>query len=84
MTRKPFAWCGGIAIAALCQFTPLQASYNESLTQSVTTAGSTTSQIQGQIDPTNSAAQRFLGIPYAAEVFIGIEFQALASTGFEC
>jgi len=42
------------------------ASYNQSLTQTVTTANNTKSTIQGQIDPTNSGAQRFLGIPFAA------------------
>ena len=42
------------------------ATYNQSLTQTVTTANSTKSTILGQVDPTNSGAQRFLGIPFAA------------------
>jgi para-nitrobenzyl esterase len=45
---------------------PANAAYNPSLTKQVATANSTRSSIQGEIDPTNAGAQRFLGIPFAA------------------
>ena len=63
--RKIFAFAATSSLFAFAASTA-QASYNQSLTQSVTTANSTTSLIQGQIDPNNSGAQRFLGIPFAA------------------
>jgi para-nitrobenzyl esterase len=45
---------------------PANAAYDQSLTQHVTTANGSQSTIRGEIDPANSRAQRFLGIPFAA------------------
>jgi len=75
---------GVFALAAVATlFTLLtsnaQASYNQSLTQSVTTANNTKSTIVGQIDPTNSGAQRFLGIPFAAPPVGALRWHAPAA-----
>jgi hypothetical protein len=49
-----------------CLAAPANTAYNQSLTQSVNTAKSSRSGIQGHIDPANSGVQRFLAIPFAA------------------
>lgn len=61
--RKTLA---GIAIFAIGFAAPAKAAYNRSLTELVTTANSSHSSIQGEIDPRNGGAVRFLGIPFAA------------------
>ncbi len=61
----------GLAAAA-------DSSYNQSPTQSVTTAGDTRSTIQGQVDPHNRGVQRFLGIPFAAPPIGALRWHAPA------
>jgi para-nitrobenzyl esterase len=56
----------GAAIFVIGFAAPASAAYNQSLTQQVTTANNSQSSIQGDVDPTNNGAQRFLGIPFAA------------------
>jgi para-nitrobenzyl esterase len=61
--KKVFA---GAFILVMGLAAPASAAYNQSLTQQVTTANNSHSSIQGEVDPTNAAAQRFIGIPFAA------------------
>jgi para-nitrobenzyl esterase len=66
LCRAPLRVALSVAAIVFALAAQANASYDKSLTQSVTTAKGTRSAILGQIDPENTGAQRFLGIPFAA------------------